>query len=100
MSGLLVSFNLQPCRCEITRRVRSLTFMKPPFAFFLLVGLFLTCGSAAVHAQAGPEKGGRELQIWTGGGHSVRGIASDIWGWTARGRYGWVLTNRRGPRLL
>jgi len=31
--GLLVSFDLQPCRCEITRPVRSLTFMKPPFVF-------------------------------------------------------------------
>ena len=74
--------------------------MKPPVVFFLLVGLFICCGSRTIHAQAGPEKGGRELEIWTSGGHGVRGAASDIGVWTAGGRYGWILTGPRGPGLL
>src|ERR1700730_12449787 len=74
--------------------------MKPPVVFFLLVGLFICCGSRTIHAQAGPEKGGRELEIWTSGGHGVKGAASDIGVWTAGGRYGWILTGPRGPGLL
>jgi hypothetical protein len=74
--------------------------MKPPFLFFLLVGLFVTFGSPAVHAQAGPEKGAQELEIWTGGGHVVRGITSDIGVWTVGGRYGWILTSPRGSSFL
>jgi Lipid A 3-O-deacylase (PagL) len=74
--------------------------MKPPFVFFLSVGLFVTCGPTAINAQDGPEKGGRELEIWTGGGHGVKGIASDIGVWTVGGRYGWILTSPHGPGFL
>jgi len=74
--------------------------MKRRFVFFLLMGLFVTCGPAPVRSQTGPEKGGSELELWTSGGHSVRGIASDIGVWTAGGRYGWILTDPRGPGFL
>jgi hypothetical protein len=57
-------------------------------------------GSSVAHAQDGPEKGGREIEVWTGGGHSVKGVASDIGVWTVGGRYGWILTGPRGPRFL
>jgi lipid A 3-O-deacylase len=67
---------------------------------FLLVGLLMTTGASAVHAQAGPEKGGHELELWTGGGHAVKGINSDIGVWTVGGRYGWILTGPRGPGFL
>jgi len=35
-------------------------------AYFLLSGLELA-------AQSGPESGGHELQVWTGGGHGLNG---------------------------
>jgi lipid A 3-O-deacylase len=74
--------------------------MRPLIVLFLLCGLFAAGGASAVHAQAGPEKGGHELEVWTGGGHGVHGIASDTGVWTVGGRYGWVLTGPRGPGFL
>jgi len=69
------------------------------FMLSLLLGgaAFIPCG---LHAQAAPEKGGHELEIWTSGGHGVKGIASDIGVWTVGGRYGWILTDARGPGFL
>ena len=74
--------------------------MKPLLVWFLLLGLFATTCSSAVYAQAGPEKGGNEVELWTGGGHAVKGVASDTGIWTVGGRYGWVLTGPRGPGFL
>jgi lipid A 3-O-deacylase len=47
----------------------------------------------AVRAQAGPENGGHDLQIWTGGGHGINGSASDTGIWNVGLRYGWVITD-------
>ena len=74
--------------------------MKPLLVWFLSLGLFATVDASAVQAQTGPEKGGHELELWTGGGHSVKGVASNTGVWTFGGRYGWVLTNSRGPGFL
>src|SRR5262252_2768771 len=51
-------------------------------------------------AQAAPEKGGREIQIWAGGGHSVSGGRGDTGVFNAGLRYGWVLTNPHLPSFL
>jgi len=51
-------------------------------------------------AQARPEDGGHEVQLWTGGGHSVSGGTSDTGIWNAGLRYGWVLTGPHGPGFL
>ena len=51
-------------------------------------------------AQAAPEKGGHEIQFWTGGGPSRRGGARDIGVWNAGFRYGWILTEPHGPSFL
>jgi lipid A 3-O-deacylase len=80
--------------------MRISTSMKAPFVPLLLLGLFATAGASAVRAQTGPEKGGHELEIWTGGGHGVKGISSDVGVWTVGGRYGWILTSPRGPGFL
>jgi hypothetical protein len=48
----------------------------------------------------GPEKGGHEIQFWTGGGHSSKGGVSDIGVWNAGFRYGWILTDAHGPGIL
>jgi lipid A 3-O-deacylase len=74
--------------------------MKPLLLWFLSIGLFAAAGASAVHAQTGPERGGHELELWTGGGHGVKGVASDTGVWTVGGRYGWVLTDPRGPGFL
>jgi Lipid A 3-O-deacylase (PagL) len=63
-------------------------------------GLFLLAGTTAVHAQAAPEEGGHELQVWTTGGYGVKGIASHTGVWTVGVRYGWVLTGPHGPGFL
>jgi hypothetical protein len=65
---------------------------------FLRVAL-LFCASLAC-AQARPEDGGREVQIWTGGGHSVSGGTSDTGVWNVGVRYGWILTQPHGPGFL
>ena len=74
--------------------------MKPFLVWFLSLGLFAVVGASAVQAQTGPEKGGHELELWSGGGHGVKGVASDTGVWTVGGRYGWVLTDPLGPGFL
>jgi hypothetical protein len=53
-----------------------------------------------VYAQTGPEQGGTEIQVWTGGGHSVSGGRGDTGIWNAGLRYGWVLLDSHGPSFL
>lgn len=50
--------------------------------------------------QSGPEGGGHDLQIWTGGGHGINGSTSDSGIWNVGLRYGWVLTDPVGPGPL
>jgi hypothetical protein len=66
--------------------------------FLLVVGLLLC--SSWVLAQARLEDGGHEIQIWTGGGHSVPGGTSHTGIFNLGGRYGWILTKPHGPGLL
>lgn len=74
--------------------------MKPLHLSLLLCGLFLVSGGPTARAQAGPEKGGHELQIWTSGGYGVKGIALHTGVWNAGLLYGWVLTAPHGPGFL
>ena len=64
----------------------------------LLITLLL--GATLGWSQGRPEDGGRELQLWTGGGHSVSGGASNIGVWNVGLRYGWILTRPLGPGFL
>ncbi len=64
----------------------------------VLFGLILYAPGA--YAQSGPEAGGHELELWTGGGHGINGSTSDTGVWNVGGRYGWVLTNPAGPSPL
>jgi lipid A 3-O-deacylase len=73
--------------------------MKSPILALLLTSLaMLLCGT--VLAQAGPERGATELQVWTAGGHSVAGGRGSTGIWDAGLRYGWVLTDAHGPGFL
>jgi lipid A 3-O-deacylase len=70
---------------------------------FLVVMLLLMClllEPSGVRAQAGPETGENELQVWTGGGHGLTGSTSDTGVWNLGFRYGWVLTDPVGPGPL
>lgn len=58
-----------------------------------------TC-SAQTDDLPAPEKGGSELQVWTGGGHSVPGGRGDISAFNAGLRYGWILTGPHLPSIL
>jgi lipid A 3-O-deacylase len=62
--------------------------------------IFLMILCRAAFAQTGPEQGGTELQVWTAGGHSVRGGRGDTSIWDLGLRYGWVLTDAHGPGFL
>ena len=69
-----------------------------PALLVLIMGSLLE--PSGVQAQAGPEGGGHELQVWTGGGHGLNGSTSDTGVWNLGGRYGWVLTDPVGPGPL
>jgi len=66
----------------------------------LAISLFCVLATPATRAQAGPENGGHELQVWTGGGHGLNGSSSDTGVWNLGFRYGWVLTDPVGPGPL
>jgi lipid A 3-O-deacylase len=68
--------------------------MKP----FLLLSLLTA--STLLGAQAAPEKGANEVQVWAGGGHSVAGGRGNTGVFNAGLRYGWVLTDQHLPGFL
>jgi lipid A 3-O-deacylase len=51
-------------------------------------------------AQADPEQGSNDLQVWTGGGHGLNGSTASSEVWNVGARYGWVLTAPHGPSFL
>jgi hypothetical protein len=65
-----------------------------------LLLLALALPAPAAWPQSGPERGGNEVQVWTGGGHGLSGGTSDTGVWNVGVRYGWVLTNPHGPGFL
>ncbi len=72
--------------------------MKTLLFAFLLAGCFV---SGAAWAQSdGPQAGGHEIQVWSGGGHSVSGGTRNTSAWNLGMRYGWVLTNPHLPGFL
>jgi hypothetical protein len=65
-----------------------------------LIAVALLFLSSVAWAQMRPEDGGREFQVWTGGGYSVPGGTSDTGVWNVGVRYGWILTQPHGPGFL
>ena len=65
----------------------------------LVIAAVLLFNVAAL-AQERPEDGGHEIQLWTGGGHSVPGGTSKTEVWNLGLRYGWILTRPHGPWFL
>ena len=68
--------------------------MKAILLTLLLLSASLTC------AQTRLEDGGHEIQLWTGGGHSVAGGTSNTGVWNVGLRYGWILSRPHGPGFL
>ncbi|HET7206435.1 MAG TPA: acyloxyacyl hydrolase [Terriglobales bacterium] len=66
----------------------------------LLTGIVCLLCSIAALGQDVPQKGGHEIQVWAGGGHSVSGGTSNTGLFNAGLRYGWVLTGVHGPGFL
>jgi hypothetical protein len=65
-----------------------------------LPALLILFASMSAFAQAGPEQGGHEVQIWAGGGHSVPGGTKNTGAFNAGLRYGWILTGPHLPGFL
>src|SRR6266699_3848295 len=77
--------------CEFSLRIDTMRA--------IVVAILLLAASVA-WAEARPEDGGREIQLWTGGGHSVAGGTGKTSVWNLGLRYGWILTRPHGPGLL
>lgn len=65
-----------------------------------LLLLAIITASTLLSAQAAPEKGANEIEVWAGGGHSVAGGRGDTGVFNAGVRYGWVLTGPHLPSFL
>jgi lipid A 3-O-deacylase len=78
--------------------MRRLLFSFLVSSFAIL--LFLVGSAGLGWAQAGPEEGGNEVEIWAGGGHSVAGGTSRTGIFDAGLRYGWVITGPHLPGFL
>jgi Lipid A 3-O-deacylase (PagL) len=66
----------------------------------VLLVLMLAAIAPRACAQAAPEGGGHEVQLWTGGGYTVPGGTKDTGIWNLGLRYGWILTDAHGPSVL
>jgi len=84
-------FPRNPRQC---RNLEAWRFVRNLFALLALFPAALLC------AQVGPERGGNEIQVWAGGGHSVAGGRGNIGAFNAGLRYGWILTDEHLPGFL
>lgn len=84
---------------KMTGRLRK-EESSPPISMKTVLLGFLMLASCLAFGQARPEDGGREIQIWSGGGYSVPGGTSNTGVWNLGARYGWILTRPHGPEIL
>jgi len=80
--------------------MRSSLFTSNLSARSLFAAAILVMASAFCVAQAAPEQGGHEVEIWAGGGHSVAGGRGNTGAFNAGLRYGWVITGLHLPGFL
>ena len=80
--------------------MRSSLFTSNLSARSLFAVAILVMASAFCVAQAAPEQGGHEVEIWAGGGHSVAGGRGNTGAFNAGLRYGWVITGLHLPGFL
>jgi hypothetical protein len=83
------------------KSIREGDFRVKPFLKFALVAIFFIASANSARAQAGPAPDdGKELQVWTGGGHGLNGSNASTGVWNVGLRYGWILTDPAGPGIL
>jgi lipid A 3-O-deacylase len=75
---------------------RNFTMIRWP----ALAWLMFASSACTLLAQDGPQQGGREVQIWTGGGHGTNGSQSGDGVFNIGARYGWILMDTHGPGFL
>src|SRR6202166_3299467 len=75
---------------------RNFTMIK----FSALVWLLCVISACTLRAQDGPQEGGPELQICTGGRHGTNGSQSGDGVFNIGARYGWILTDAHGPSFV
>lgn len=66
----------------------------------LLLLVFFSLISSFCSAQAAPEQGSNEIELWSGGGHSVPGGRTNTGALNLGFRYGWVITGEHLPGFL
>lgn len=66
----------------------------------ILLVASISFAAVLASAQAAPDKGGHEVQIWAGGGHSVPGGTKNTGIFSAGLRYGWIITGPHLPGIL
>jgi hypothetical protein len=75
-------------------------FVVSGFRMLSFLGVIIIVAAGTGFAQAGPEYGGHEVQVWAGGGYSVPGGTSNTGIFDVGLRYGWVLTEAHLPWVL
>jgi len=80
--------------------VLSLKPMRTSCRWFVVLFALLASIGGIGRAQELPEEGGHEVQVWTGGGHTVPGGTKNTSVWNLGLRYGWILTRPHGPGFL
>jgi hypothetical protein len=84
---------------SMVKFVFIIRFVRMPMKNLFATGiLLLSCAVTA--AQGRPEDGGHQIQLWSGGGHSVSGGTGSTGVWNLGLRYGWILTRPHGPSFL
>jgi hypothetical protein len=80
------------------RALLSSSFVSSLLVVFSFV--IVTVGVGFGQAEPGPEEGGHEVQVWSGGGYSVPGGTSNTGISDVGLRYGWVITGAHLPGFL
>jgi Lipid A 3-O-deacylase (PagL) len=80
--------------------MHSFQFHRGPFHSRLFFLLLLLIASSFCRAQAGPQEDGNEIELWSGGGHSVSGGRGHTGAFNAGLRFGWVITGEHLPGFL
>jgi lipid A 3-O-deacylase len=62
--------------------------------------MLLLVATGLPFAQAAPERGGNEVQVWAGGGHSVPGGTKNTGAFNMGLRYGWIISGPHLPGFL
>jgi Lipid A 3-O-deacylase (PagL) len=70
------------------------------FSPLLLTFIIASASTGLAQEDPGPEEGGREVQLWAGGGHSVPGGTQHTEAFDLGFRYGWVITGEHLPSFL